>query len=258
MAKLRIIMGFAFLCAMVTPCEANCSKQRSKDTMSDFYGTIQAQILIRDTWEDVRIKLVRLPTQTVQEIEAKRAVFDVRTERRTIKIAVVAIIAPKTGNSWIGPEQAGYIETDTGIVGFRVIGSGLMWQEGLISGTQGVARQTSSMSQLLESFERDVTGSELFEAAFADEPEKRKARTISLKPAIKNPWMFTNGKGSSQPGRPKVLDVDAGGKDTFKLTLTDQTEEFHAKIWMNVKARRMTKVEEGPWDYNPKPFVRPK
>ena len=205
---------------------------------------------IKEGWKDVKIELLRPGKQRLEVVNAPRAVYELEGAGRTTTIPVVAIVAPTTGSSWVGPEQSRYLETDAGIVGFHALGGKLVWCESLLADTGGAKETQKGIAEISADFERIVAGGELLNAMHQVNREVREATVTFLKPSITNPWMFTAGPLSSQGGTPKIVLAKLTDK-TLHLELTDQTGQFRAAVWIDLKTRKVTKVEEGPWNLIP-------
>lgn len=254
----RLAAGLVLLLSLSSPCDAQLPDE-GKPAPSAGTPSSPGRMTksIKETWKDVKVAVLRPGRPDPETVNARRAIYELDDEGRSTTIPVVALVAPASGTSWVGPEQDLYLETETGIVGFDVLGGSLIWCESLLTsagrggGGRGVKATQKEAPEIAADFERNVTGTDLRNAIHPVDRKDREATVTRLRPAIKNPWMFTNGPLSSQGGTPKIVRAELAGK-TVLLELTDQTGEFQATVWVDIETRKVTKVEEGPWETFPK------
>lgn len=227
------------------PCEAQNSVERKTFTVNTArqHRALNATLSVEEAWKDVKIRLLRLGGPPPEEAGAKRAVYVATSGKHKSTVPVIAFVAPTSGRSWVGPEQDVYVEAKTEIAGFHLYARNLIWCENLWE----TAPKTQSLAAVVAKFEQDVTAYQLLDAVHPFDEEERLATLTPLN-RIKNDWMFTAGRFSSQVGNPKIVSAEMDGRLTIKLELTDQTETFHATVWLNGKSRQVTKVVEEPWE----------
>lgn len=194
-----------------------------------------------EKWKASKVKLLRSGKQPSVVINAKRAVYELSDGSKKLTIPVIAFTDPKSGSIWVGPEQDAYLEMQAKTLGFRLSGSGIDWCESLLKhGDKAVS------PDITKRFEQDVTGYSLIRAAILSPARLAKEKPTSLRPHIKNPWMFTNGPFDSQGATPIVTKIQWDEK-LLKLSLTDKTKQFEATVWIDLKSREVKKVVEKPW-----------
>ncbi|MEX1228719.1 MAG: hypothetical protein WEB58_00680 [Planctomycetaceae bacterium] len=228
--------------------KAECPLDTVTQTSSIPAPSATVTMEMHEEWKDVTVELHRVGEQQSQIVDAKRAVFAVNRKSRDSRIPVVAFIAPTSGRPWAGLEQDVYVEEPTQIIGFRILGERLDWASSLLKSTVADEPRPKTMDDLLETFSHDVTPLDLRNAAVPFDTEELAARATQLKPFVKNPWMFTNGPFSSQIGIPKIVDAEMCGRITIKVEITDQTEQFHAALWINTTSRDVVEIREQTWD----------
>lgn len=192
-------------------------------------------------WKESKIKLLRSKKQSSVAINAKQTVYKISHGSRKQTIPAIAFSDPKSGIIWGGPEQDGYLELENKILGFRIIGQKIIWCESLLKHGSNKAAPT-----VTNRFEQDITGYSLLRAAIRSPELFAEDKPTRLGSHIKNPWMFTNGPFDSQGADPILANLQ-WDKGLLKLDLTDQTKQFEATVWIDLKSREVKKVEEKPW-----------
>jgi beta-lactamase regulating signal transducer with metallopeptidase domain/Leucine-rich repeat (LRR) protein len=196
---------------------------------------LQIKKSMKGPWKDAKVRVFRVGRKTAQLVAAKRAIWKLSAEGRSWKRSVIAFVGPSCGLPWVGLEQDGYLDTGTAVSGFHTIGGRINWHESIVK-KDGKAK-ARPMAAILAAFDRDVTVREL--EAFNIHP----SHETPFNQLIKNPWMFSNGKYNSQPASPRITGGQFDGK-SLKLGLTDVTGKFKATVWIDIKSRKVTKVEE--------------
>ena len=254
----RLAACLAFFVSLCSPCDAQSPDELNPapktSTQRPAGGVTKS---IKETWKDVEVELVRPGKKRPETVNAKRAVYEVSDRGRSRWFPVVAMVAPGSGAIWVGSEQDLYLETETGMIGFRVVVSKLVWCESLLSSDGRADAARKGLPEVMAEFEREATGSDLLNTLRPADREGRESMVTRLEPSIENPWMFTNGQLSAQAGTPKIVGAERSG-ESIKLELTDQTGQFSATVWIDIKTRKVTKAEEGPWDFFPKDFGKPR
>lgn len=231
------ILCFSSLIAL---CTAQSSEQRKPDpTATPEPNTVKKTMT--EGWSDVKVEVVRGNKDHRTLVKGRRAVYKLTdNEDRSTFIPVVAIVAPESGATWVGPEQDRYIESGGVILGIRtILGGTILWRQSLVK-PSAPPRKGAELRELSADFERAVDGATLLSSTLSGEP----ARTTSLRRTIEYPWFFSNGAGSSQPGKPTIRGAEVSG-GSVQLKLADQTGEHRATVWIDIKTRKVTKTVEG-------------
>lgn len=201
------------------------------------------------SWGNTRCAVFCEGEQTPSMVHAKKAVYDVEArEGGFTTVPVTAFVTPETGRIWMGPEQEYYIETDAGIVGFHMrLGGTVFWCKSLAKEPTGTAKTQGKKDDPSREFDREVSGSSLFDAQIGADRETRRKRKTHLDQKISH-WFFDEGVASSQSGLARILRAEISG-GLLKLDLANPTGEYEASVWIDIDSRKATKADEDKDQY---------
>lgn len=232
------------MCSLLAGYQLQLCEQKENLQVNEYLG-FPENVKKKQTekWEDSKVKLLRSGAKSPVALNGKRAIYELTHGSRKKTIPVVVFSDSKSGLIWAGPEQDGYLEFKADILGFRINASRIIWCESLLKhDPQAAAPDVTTR------FGQDISGISLLHSAISPAQILVKEKSTNLRSHIKNPWMFTNGRLSSQGATPIVTKIQ-WDEDLLKLDLTDQTKEFEATVWIDLKAREIKKVEEKPWTF---------
>ncbi|QDT95884.1 hypothetical protein [Gimesia aquarii] len=219
----------ALMFVLLAGCEQNENAQRNKR-----FG-IPEKIKKKQVgeWEASKVKLLRSGKQPAVVINAKRTNYEFSDGPDNFTTPVTAFSDSESGSIWVGPERNGYLEIENKILGFFVVEHVIIWTESILNHDP-----KSPSPDLTNRFEKDVTGGSFYLGAYP----ANKVKT-NLKGVIKDSIVFADGFGSSGGPRPIVTGFQ-WDKNLLKLSLTDETKEYEATVWIDVKSKEVKKAEE--------------
>lgn len=230
---LRVV--FAALCTVcVLTCTAQSTTQKVPKVMNK---------RMKDSWIDAKSKVFFQRERTPAVTRSKWATFDVEVRKGAFTtIPVTAFVTP-SGKTWSGPEQDYYIETDSEIMGFRMLlGGKLLWCSSLAKEPASEVEKQSEKADPSSGFEESVSGSELSEAWLSTDRDARRERSTYLRQGI-SWWFFTDRPGSSQLGTPKIVMAEINNGQ-LKMDLIDQAEKYKSSVWIDIKSKKVVKATE--------------
>jgi len=201
-------------------------------------------------WQDEKCQLVRRDNKGCIIIEAKSAIYDIKYENGgQHSVPVTVFCAPKSENSWVGPEQDLYIETAAGIVGLRIEETGIAFStESLRKNASRILKSTTKLDDLTE-FVENLAATDLVNAQIGVNLEDRTSRRTDLRRVVKSHWFFDKGPGSSEGGKARILGAEIEG-DQVRLRLENETRQLKADVWIEIKTNEAVKgiMTHDPYD----------
>ena len=181
-------------------------------------------------WETSKAKLLRSGKQPAVVINAKSTNYELSDGSKKFTTPVTAFSDSESGSIWGGREQIGYLEIENKILGFQIIEYMIFWSESSLNHDP-----KSTSPDITNRFEKDVTGGSFYldMDAAGEEP------TI-LKDVIKNSVLYSRGSGGATP----IVTGFQWDKNLLKLSLIDQTKQYEATVWIDMKSRKAKKAEE--------------
>ncbi|QDT20001.1 hypothetical protein [Gimesia chilikensis] len=234
-----ILLTFMFVLLAAPAIE---SSEQKENAQKDKPFSIPEKIKKKQVgkWEASKAMLLRSGKQLAVVINAKRTNYELSDGSEKITTPVTVFSDSESGSIWAGREQVGYLETDNKILGFQIIEYMIFWSESSLNHDP-----KSTSPDITNRFEKDITGGSFY----LDMDAANEGQT-NLKDVIKNPEMCSRGSGGSTP----IVTGFQWDKNLLKLRLIDQTKQYEATVWIDMKSRKAKKAEEKRTKYGEKIF----
>ena len=181
-------------------------------------------------WEASKAMFLRSGKQSAVVINAKKTNYELSDGSEKFTTPVTAFSDSESGSIWVGPELIGYLEIENKILGFKIIENAIFWSESSLNHDP-----KSTSPDITNRFEKDITG-----GSFYLDMDAANEEWTNLKDVIKNPVFYSRGSGGSTP----IVTGFQWDKNLLKLRLIDQTKQYEATVWIDVKSRKAKKAEE--------------
>ena len=234
-----ILLTFMFVLLAAPAIE---SSEQKENAQKDKPFSIPEKIKKKQVgkWEASKAMLLRSGKQPAVVINAKRTNYELSDGSEKFTTPVTVFSDSESGSVWAGREQVGYLETDNKILGFQIIEYMIFWSESSLNHDP-----KSTSPDITNRFEKDITGGSFY----LDMDAANEGQT-NLKDVIKNPEMCSRGSGGSTP----IVTGFQWDKNLLKLRLIDQTKQYEATVWIDMKSRKAKKAEEKRTKYGEKIF----
>lgn len=181
-------------------------------------------------WEASKAMLLRSGKQPAVVINAKRTNYELSDGSEKFTTPVTVFSDSESGSIWAGREQVGYLEIENKILGFQIIEYMIFWSESSLNHDP-----KSTSPDITNRFEKDITGGSFY----LDMDAANEEWTI-LKDVLKSSVLYSRGSGGSTP----IVTGFQWDKNLLKLRLIDQTKQYEATVWIDMKSRKAKKAEE--------------
>ncbi|MDF1812265.1 MAG: hypothetical protein P1V20_08625 [Verrucomicrobiales bacterium] len=194
-------------------------------------------------WQSTKNKVHGVGTISVADTDSKKAVYEYEVGTHGgAHVTVTAFVCSDTGNMWVGPNQAFYIDASSGVVGGTLINGGLLlWCESMIKNNKS-PHSKNELDKAIDRFEKQVDLGALVEAEIGPAGGGIMPLT-DLREAFA-PWFFVDAPESSTVGNVMIVSVEV---DAVKacLEISNLDSGRAGKVWINIKSRKVTKATEG-------------
>lgn len=222
----------ALLCIEAVGQQAQAEETQATNTRD----TAALKVTIESSWSaHTNVLYNKQGAKVNAKTDSKHAVYSYRDRgNRLIELPVVAFRSPETGIIFIGNDGFNYLETDSGIVGWRLWpGGSVAWCKNLAMNAKPEVQLDSAIGQferemdplILEGLNREGTGliSVLGEDFFAASPKSSRIASIGHDA--------------------KVTDFEVK-EGRLHLDITSPTGVYKARVWIDIKSHRVLKADQ--------------